>query len=294
MTGIIILILHLAGTLLCIFLWKAEILKVPPSALIILTCIPLGGEAILYLMHLEESRHLQGRKAEDLKKLRYEKNRDSLYRQHYEEDDSTVVPLEDALILNNTNEKRSAMLNVLMDDSGNYMNAIRQAKRSDDSEVVHYATSAMTEISGKYEERLQLADRNYQRKPDSPAALDEYIDILEQYLENGIVEGELLEIQRHQYQKLLKVRIHARHRQEDYTALASSYLDSGLYEEADRIIRIMERRWMKYENTLLLRLRYLFLVHDGEQLQKLIQKVKEEPYIPEKLEQMIRFWENPQ
>lgn len=287
--GICILV-HVIVMILLIRVWKRGYLKVNIVTLAPVCLIPLFGEILLLVLHALHSTGFRGQKGKELEMMRSDMVRSSIYRQDPDDGDNSVVPLEDVLILGDSRERRTAMLDVLMDSSGSSMSAIRRAKRSEDTEVVHYATTAMTEISKKYDLYLQRASLRYQHHPDSDEALDRYIYVLSRYLDDEMAEGELLEIQRHQYQVLLRERIRRKHERDDYADLAASLMDSGEYEEADRLITILERKWFHWERTLNIRLRFLFELQEGEKIRKLLLGLQKEKFIPEKIQEIMRFW----
>lgn len=291
MTAVILLLLHVFCMAIFVLLWKKHRLRVDLVALIAFAFLPGIGELALLMLHCLTALGWSGRRAGDLEVMRGDTVRESVYHEREDDEGRSAVPLEDALILGDSTARRSAMMDMLMEDSGGSMPAIRRAKRSEDTEVVHYATTAMTDISRKYDLRLQRASVRYQNHPESDAALDRYIYILGQYLEDGIAEGELLKIQREQYQKLLMERIRRKGARDDYAYLAASLLDSGDMRDADRVIGEMEKKWRRWERTLDLRLRYFYETGQGEEIQKLLARVKQDTWVPESVMEIIRFWD---
>lgn len=75
------------------------------------------------------------------------------------EDAASTVPLEEALLLDSAEQRRKLILSVLMDDPVQYYDLLEQARLNDDSEVVHYAATAMAQISKQADAALQLADQ---------------------------------------------------------------------------------------------------------------------------------------
>lgn len=75
------------------------------------------------------------------------------------EDAVATVPLEEALLLDSAEQRRKLILSVLTDDPVQYYDLLEQARLNDDSEVVHYAATAMAQISKQADAALQLADQ---------------------------------------------------------------------------------------------------------------------------------------
>ena len=71
------------------------------------------------------------------------------------EDAASTVPLEEALLLDSAEQRRKLILSVLTDDPVQYYDLLEQARLNDDSEVVHYAATAMAQISKQADAALQ-------------------------------------------------------------------------------------------------------------------------------------------
>lgn len=71
------------------------------------------------------------------------------------ENAASTVPLEEALLLDSAEQRRKLILSVLTDDPVQYYDLLEQARLNDDSEVVHYAATAMAQISKQADAALQ-------------------------------------------------------------------------------------------------------------------------------------------
>ncbi len=132
----------------------------------------------------------------------------------WRKNDRDVVPLEEALLLNDPSRRRELIMNVLNDNQGEYVELLKQARMNEDVEVVHYAITAMVELSKEYDYRLQKIEKQYTNDPDDPVVLEEYCDFLKEYLSQGFMEKQMEQIYRNQYTQLLlkqldqKVNLH--------------------------------------------------------------------------------------
>ena len=75
-------------------------------------------------------------------------------------DYANTVPLEEALIVDNPRQRRNLMLSILNENPGQYANLLSQARLNEDVEVVHYAATAMAQISAKEDIACSNAWRN--------------------------------------------------------------------------------------------------------------------------------------
>ena len=71
------------------------------------------------------------------------------------EQEGNIVPLEEALIVNEPELRRELIMNVLNDNPEEYVELLKQARMNEDVEVVHYAITAMVELSKEYDSKLQ-------------------------------------------------------------------------------------------------------------------------------------------
>ena len=146
-----------------------------------------------------------------------------------------VVLLHTSHRLTDPAQKRKLILSVLTDDPAGYYDLLQQARMDDDSEVVHYASTALAQISKEADLKLQQQEQRYAAAPGDAKVLEEYCDYLESYLDGGFVQGKAAEIQRHQLEQLLKKRLDALGRR-SYTLeckLAAAQLALAEYDRAD-------------------------------------------------------------
>ncbi len=186
------------------------------------------------------------------------------------EEKDTVVPLEEALLVNSPAQKRKLILSVLTDDPAGYYDLLQQARMDDDSEVVHYASTALAQISKEADLKLQQQEQRYAAAPGDAKVLEEYCDYLESYLDGGFVQGKAAEIQRHQLEQLLKKRLDALGRR-SYTLeckLAAAQLALAEYDRAEATLDALTARWPQRETPWLLHLWMAAALRDGAAIQK--------------------------
>lgn len=123
-----------------------------------------------------------------------------------EEEQKEIIPLEEVLIVNDAKVRRKLIMDILHDNPERYMDVLMQARLNEDVEVVHYATTAMAELSKSYDDRLQKLGQEYENDPDNRENINRYCFYLKQYLENGLAEGTLEITRREQYSRLLEKR----------------------------------------------------------------------------------------
>lgn len=148
-----------------------------------------------------------GLHADLVEKLRVD---DELHRSIRVEDragTAATVPLEEALILDTAEQRRKLILSVLTEDPVQYYDLLQQARMNDDSEVVHYAATAMAQISKQADLALQQDARRFADDPNDREVLAAYANALERSLKLGLAQGRAAELQRRQLERLLKLQL---------------------------------------------------------------------------------------
>lgn len=202
--GLVLLAVHLA---VCGGIWllaRTRVLEVEGYFAPVMLLVPLWGPLCVLLLHT--SNRLTGGclREQTLEKLHINEEIHKSILVAEDEGEDTVVPLEEALLVDSPAQKRKLILSVLTDDPAGYYDLLQQARMDNDSEVVHYASTALSQITKEADLKLQKLEQRYAAAPDDAAVLEEYCDYLESYLKDGFVQGRAAEIQSHQLEQLLK------------------------------------------------------------------------------------------
>ncbi len=103
-----------------------------------------------------------------------------------------TVPLEEAFLMNTPQKRRELMMNLLRSDPRKYLDLLLLARFNEDPETAHYATATLTEVQRQMQLEVQQAQIEAQKHPDDAAACVEYVRILKEYVDSGLLEGRLL------------------------------------------------------------------------------------------------------
>ena len=173
-------VLLLIHALVCLMLWtlmKLGLLPVRGHMLAVIVLVPLWGPLLVVLLSVRSAVFCEGLKESALESLRFN---DDLHRSMSVpsvEDDAGVVPLEEALIVNDPAYRRRLMLSMLTEEPDAYLAQLQAAKLNDDVEVAHYAATAVAQISKESDLKLQQLERAFKTDP-SAQNLIEYCDFL--------------------------------------------------------------------------------------------------------------------
>ncbi len=290
MTGYILLTIHIVVVITAFILIWRGLIKADFLMLAVIICVPLFG----IVSALVVSRLIRtGKVGKNSKNLENMKNGPAEGDELFVEapDSVNVVPLEDALIMDDPTVRRSVMLDVLMSDTKDYVDVIDKARMNDDTEVVHYATTAMVELSKEYELRAQELSAQYAENPLKEGLLEEYISFLEQYVNSSMIQGQLLEIQRNTLMQLLAEKVNRYSKPEDYEELVKALLGQRLYQNADQVLSEMEEKWPDDERNFKLRMRYLYETGSGLKIKEMIYKVSSsDKYYSSDIRDIVSLW----
>ncbi|MDB1471415.1 hypothetical protein PL928_08595, partial [Bifidobacterium adolescentis] len=204
---------------------------------------------------------------------------------------ANTVPLEEALIVDNPRQRRNLMLSILNENPGQYANLLSQARLNEDVEVVHYAATAMAQISAKEDIALQQRMEEYERNRDSDEALDRYREALEHYLKSSMEQGYARTLQMRRYADLLAERLKRHNDYRTVCSLAKTQMDLGSFDAASRTIEAALSAWPRQGDVWLMKLRLEAARHDGEAVQRTVRHIKDDHiYLGGRGHDILRFW----
>lgn len=286
----IVLILHAVACVLIWLLARAGRLKMNRTMMPVVVCIPIFGEVCALAIHLMVKAGKDGKSQvyQERKKM-VSKEADVVGLKP--EDQNLVVPLEEALLLNENSVRRTLIMDILTGKPDEYLPILNQARLNEDTEVVHYAVTAVTELTKQYDLRLQRLEAEYAETPDDREILDAYITFLEEYIEKEIAQGQYLLIQRNQLDRLLKKWLRQNADRDRFELLIDNEIELKLFSEAGAALGQMEHNWPETEQTWLMKLKYYVAQGDGRHVQELIRMIdQKQGYMSVEGKKVLDFW----
>lgn len=313
---IIIVLLHGAGCLLSLYLSITSVLQFRPAALPLMLLVPVFGPAAVLFLGFSVRKHSQKSDAEDPGRP----SETEIYRTLNMDGESlndglsmekdmimnltgsnrnlamdiakeNVVPLEDALAISTSQVRRKIMMDVLNSDTDQFYELLEQARLNDDVEVVHYATTAMSELNKKYDLALDKLRTAVDTAPKDLQVLAEYCSQLQQYMELGLAKGVMLNLRRSECILMLKRLCNFQPTYENYCALARQQMLHGEISAADETLQEAEIRWPDSETVWLLRLEYYARQGDGQTVQAMASNVwNSDMYLSANVKEKLAFW----
>ena len=287
-------VLLLIHALVCLMLWtlmKLGLLPVRGHMLAVIVLVPLWGPLLVVLLSVRSAVFGEGLKESALESLRFN---DDLHRSilvHERDADAGVVPLEEALIVNDPAYRRRLMLSMLTEEPGAYLAQLQTAKLNDDVEVAHYAATA-AQISKESDLKLQQLERAFKTDP-SAQNLNEYCDFLGEYLGSGLAEGRVAQIQRQQYARLLARRCERVDTLELRIRYATALADVGQIDEAQAVTDQLVLDVPEEQEAWMLCLRLAVMRRDGDEVRCVIDAIdNQHVYLSAANREELAFWRN--
>ncbi len=286
-------VLLLIHVLVCLVLWtlmKLGLLPVRGHMLAVMVLVPLWGPLLVVLLCARSAVFGDALKDSTLESLRIN---DGMHRSMLvqgREGDAGVVPLEEALIVNDAGDRRRLMLSMLTEDPDAYLAQLQAAKLNDDVEVAHYAATAVAQISKESDLKLQQLERAYKTDP-SAANLGAYCDFLGTYLESGLAEGRVAQIQHQQYAQLLARRCECEDSVPLRVAYAGALADAGDIDEAQSVANQLIADAPDEQDAWMLCLRLAVMRRDGAGVQQVIDAIdNQHVYLSAENREKLTFW----
>lgn len=285
--------IHLLLCLLCFFGIRLGVLKVHKYMFFVAILLPFWGVLILLVLHFQIGFHADDSVDVGVEKLKLESE---LYKSVTIDEKkvaSTTVPIEEALVVNSARERRGIIMDVLNDNPKEYIQFLQKAGNNEDTEVVHYAVTAMVEISKENDYMLQNLERQYAANPDDRDILTQYIDFLWSCLSQNLMQGQVEVINRELFSSLIHKKIDLGGEINDYTRAVENELKRGQFTLAGAILQKMKPLYFENEEYYLLRLQYLASLGRGEDIKALLAEIDDRHiFLSTKTKEVLAFWGN--
>lgn len=205
-----------------------------------------------------------------------------------------VVPLQEALLLNNKAIRRELIIDAVLVNPDRFVPLLKEARLNDDVEVVHYATTILSELSTKYETQLDELEMKVSENPNNLNFQKAYLDFLYDYLMSDLLEGHLSDVLKSRYMTIMQNLIGKNQIKdiEDYQRLAMLYLETNKLDKLSQLIDVMGEQFPDEEATLMVRLEWIIAKKSATELQQFFSDLKKSRvYFSKANREKIAFWQ---
>ena len=185
---LLLMLLHICGAGLILYFRRRGRFHFPAAMVPVVMFLPLWGPVcgLVAEIHIRE-----GEKADEEPETGRFGITDEVYRsiRMEHEDVSGILPMEDVLACGTPVQRRSLLLSVLHSGAAPFVRPLRTAGVNDDTEVVHYAVTALVELRNRFEQRIAQMDEEIRKHPSDTEILLAGVRLDEEYLQSGIPEN---------------------------------------------------------------------------------------------------------
>ena len=294
MIYVILLVLHLIISALVFLGIHFHILKVHDYMFFVALLLPFWGVLIVLILHFQIWFRADDGIDVGVEKLKLESE---LYRSITVDETkiaANTVPIEEALVVNSPRERRTIIMDVLNDNPKEYIEFLQKAGNNEDTEVVHYAVTAMVEISKENDYKLQQFDTQHNQNPEDVGILEDYTEFLWSCLSQKLMQGQVEVLNRVLFSDLMKKKMALRTGTvTDYQRAVENDLHRKDYAQASDLLKEMKALYSDNEVYYLSRLNYLAALGRGEEIKQLRKELENKSvYLSSATKGVLAFWES--
>ena len=208
------------------------------------------------------------------------------------EKELNIVSIEEALIVSDYTTRRTVLINVLKQDSMNYMDILQKAVSNEDTETSHYAVSAVTEIKRKLTLSLEELALKYESNKEDAHILRTYANVLNSYMRSGFLDERTLRKYRFTYISVLEHLINIVPGDNSaYMEKVDAELEVKELVEAERTVLLFWDKHPESEDAYLSLLKVYFYMKSYNRLQETLNLLKKSPLrLSNHALTLVRFW----
>ena len=188
-----------------------------------------------------------------------------------------MVPLEEALLINDARQRRALMMNMLRADPKKYLDVLLVARFNEDPETAHYATATLMELQRQMQMELQRLQLQLKQDPGDEKTWAAYASTLEEYCQSGLIEGQVLRRQRLMLSAALDEIFTRLETPELMSMAVRNHLQLGQGQEARAVADRMLKRWPGDERSWIEQMRVFAQMHDQVGMHGLMERAKNAP-----------------
>ncbi|KRE93096.1 hypothetical protein ASG89_06200 [Paenibacillus sp. Soil766] len=208
------------------------------------------------------------------------------------EKEMNIVPLEEALLVNDLSTRRRVMIDLLKQDSLDYLEVLQMAVSNEDTETSHYAVSAIMEVKRKIVINLQeLAVKFEENKRDAHVLLA-YSELLKSYMRSGFLDERTRIKYSYTYSNVLKLLIEvAPESAEAYADKIKTDLDLEEFAEAEETAQMYLKQFPLYEDAYLSLINVYYTMRAIDKLKLTLMQLRQSPIrLSNQALTVVRFW----
>ncbi|MBD5559080.1 MAG: hypothetical protein HDQ87_01775 [Clostridia bacterium] len=213
----------------------------------------------------------------DLEDVIFSKDRIDARQMADEDRERDIIPLEEAVLVNENKDLRSVMMNVLRGDITDSLASISLALSSEDSEVSHYAASVLSRELNQYRINVQKVWKQLQEEPEET----EYAEMLIDYMDSILKQHILSPAEQRDYVGILDNAAEMLYESDPskmtvgrYEAVCLRLLELKEYDEAEKWAKRLAEAFPTELPAYTCRLKLYFIRQDRDAFFELLNRLK--------------------
>lgn len=151
------------------------------------------------------------------------------------EKELNVIPIKEALVINDFTTRRKLMLDVLKKDTMQYIDVIKMAVLNEDSETSHFAVAAVMEVKRKLSLSLQRFSVEFEKNQQDTTVARSYAQVVKEYMASGFLDDQTLKKYKYIYIQAVGILIeHGQGEPEIYEEKMRVEMELQEYQEAEK------------------------------------------------------------
>ncbi|TQK62189.1 hypothetical protein FB479_106273 [Brevibacillus sp. AG162] len=216
----------------------------------------------------------------------------NIFRRADMEKEMNVVPVEDILFLNDTSTRRKMLIDVLKEQTIWQIGTLETALQNEDSETVHYAAAALTEMRRNLQLQLQDLSVKYEENKQDLEVLRAYADVLKKYLDSSLIDQRTFVKFSYTYSFVLESLLDIYQEEESYFVdKINCELVNQSYEKAAQYCQLFHEHHPESEQPYVMSLKRFFTLRDHAGFVAEMNRLKSSSVkISHATLMMIRYW----
>lgn len=291
--AIILIVIHILLSVFTFLGAQFKFLHVHKYMFFVALCLPFWGFLAVMFLHFEVVLKQDDTIAVGVQKMKLDSVLYKGITVEEKKNDDSLVAIEEALLINSPKERREIIMDVLNDNPKEYIEFLQKAGNNEDPEVVHYAVTAMVEISKENDYVLQKLGREYAKNPDDIDVLTRYCDFLWIILEQNLLSGQVELMNRNLYSQLVSQKLAAGDNMEDYIRYFENEFALGNYTIAGEVLSKADALYGDSEDIILLKLKYYAQLKQGDKIKELLKDIQSKKmFVSRRVKEAIAFWKS--
>ncbi|WP_313800175.1 hypothetical protein [Cytobacillus sp.] len=283
-----LLVYYLIAVIYMIIEYRKSKRNITVKSMIVFFC-PFVGFFILYFMFHKLKNEEQAIPDGLIKK---EQEQSVILQNVDVEKETSIVPMKDALLLNDNQTKRKMLMDLLKNETFNRIEILQTALKNDDTETSHYAATAIQDIKGKLLNSIGEMEYQIEENPNDLKLLISFGQVIKNYLNTGFLDHRTVKQYSYRYSRIMENILEINPKgNEFYIEKINCDLQLGELETAEKYCQLFLHHCGNEEEAYFMTMKFYYTIKNQIKFHEVLQLLRQSPVrlTPQGLNK-IRFW----